>query len=159
MRGSWRTDAGSPRRSAPPTGREARDMCQFLSFVTRWKEGNGLQVYAAPSLRGHGEAVSTWGLQKHDVFKFAWETEGEDNLVLSHEQTPTPDAERVRLEVLRLWPQRSDLVMYLIGKLLDAGKLGGDLFLYGCVGLTALPEGLTVGGDLYLPEQLQCRMK
>ena len=155
-------------------------MCQFLSFVTRWKEGNGLQVYAAPSLRGHGEAVSTWGLQKHDVFKFAWETEGEDNLVLSHEQTPTPDAERVRLEVLRLWPQRSDLVMYLIGKLLDAGKLGGDLNLhgcvgltalpedltvggslnlYGCVGLTALPEGLTVGGDVCLPEQLQCRMK
>lgn len=33
-------------------------------------------------------------------------------------------------------------------------KVGGSLDLQDCTGITALPENLTVGGSLYLPEKL-----
>jgi hypothetical protein len=121
-------------------------MCEFLSFVATWEEGKGLQVYASDSLRGHSEAVSKYGLQERAVYKFAWEADGDDALVLSHGQGLTPDTERARLEVLRLWPNRSELVTYLLGRTLS---VGGSLDLRGCTGLTALPEGLSVGGYIY----------
>ena len=32
----------------------------------------------------------------------------------------------------------------------ESGKIGGSLYLGGCTGITALPDGLTVGGYLDL---------
>ena len=123
-------------------------MCQFLAFVSTWEDGQGVQVYSTPRLREHSEAVQLWNLPP-DVRRWAWERDGADNLILSHGQNMTPEREAERLEILRLWPTRDELVLYLLGKLVAADKVGGDLNLGGCP-IKVLPEGLNVGGNLYL---------
>ena len=126
-------------------------MCNYLAFDTVWAEGNGLQVYSNRGLSGHAEATQLWGLPE-GALRWAWEEDGEECLRLSHGQQVTPDTERTRHEILRLWPSRGALTKHLIDRLWKDGKLGrgGYLYLSGCAGLTALPEGLSVGGDLYL---------
>ena len=124
-------------------------MCEYLSFLTTWVDGEGLQAFAAPNLKGHSEAVQLWQLPD-DARRWTWEQNGEANLVLSHGQEMTPEREAERLEILRLWPTRNELSNYLIVQALAAGKVGRNLNLSGCTGLEALPDGLSVKGDLDL---------
>ena len=125
-------------------------MCEYLSFCSTWTEGEGVQVFSAASLKGHAETVQLWDLPD-DARRWSWERDGENSLVLSHGQEMTPERDSERAEILRLWPDRGALTMYLIGKLHSHDKLsGGSLDLNGCTGLTALPDGLSVGGYLYL---------
>lgn len=90
-------------------------MCEYLSFVTTWEEGRGLQVYSNRSLCGHAEATQLWGLPD-DALRWSWEADGEENLRLSHGHETTPETERARLEVLRLWPTRENLTNYLVSR-------------------------------------------
>ncbi len=124
-------------------------MCEYLSFVSVWDDGKGLQAYSNTSLSGHAEAPQLWGLPD-DALRWSWEADGEENLRLSHGHETTPETERARLEVLRLWPTRENLTNYLVAALWRGGKVGRHLYLGGCTGLTALPPGLHVGGSLDL---------
>ena len=126
-------------------------MCEYLSFCSEWKEGDGVQVYASRNLRGHSETTQLWNLSP-DARRWSWENDGENNLVLAHGQAITPDTERERIEILRQWPNRAELTTHLFGRLIANDKLdlGGGLSLDGCTGLTQLPDGLSVGGYLSL---------
>ena len=140
-------------------------MCQYLSFLSTRTDGEGVQVFSTGRFREHAETSQLWGLPD-DARRWAWEQDGAENLVLSHGQNLTPQREAERLEILRLWPTREELTLYLLGRLVAADKVGGGLYLSGCP-IKALPEGLKVGGGLYLsgcpediivPHRLQTRV-
>jgi hypothetical protein len=138
-------------------------MCEYLSFVVA--ENGDIHVGHGWSHSGVAKAAK---LPPGTYREAEWTAELEVRLQVGDDRVAW--YERAR----RRWQSREALEAYLRGRgvghscpnetgevvewdisdlprvALITDSVGGNLYPYGCSGLTSLPEGLSVGGNLYL---------
>ena len=95
-------------------------MCQYPSFVSTWRDGAGLQVYAAPDIASHSGAVAHHKLDEKDPSLTRWNVDlSSGAVVLSHDQAETGETARTLAEMQRLWPALDKLLVHLVRGLGD----------------------------------------
>ena len=126
-------------------------MCNVVSFHI---SNDGEALFAGDCCH-HERGVRLHGLKTDEAREGEW-TKDDDGASLVVRALPPEhrpkgqelyDGAWYKACILSRWPTRTRFVEHLLTRL--PGKVE-NLYLYGCTGLKALPEGLKVGRDLYL---------
>ena len=123
-------------------------MCNFLSFTILQSKKDGLQILAA-DLKQHSEIEQKFNLepQKDVWFEAEWTGNEQEKLEIRFpERWNKGKKDAVYQWVFNQFRDRDELIEYL---LTNTNFSDCDLDL-GWTGVTELPEGLSVGGSLYL---------
>ena len=126
-------------------------MCQYPSFVSTWRDGAGLQVYAAPDIASHSGAVAHHKLDEKDPSLTRWNVDlSSGAVVLSHDQAETGETARTLAEMQRLWPALDKLLVHLVRGLgdisaSDRGRAARDA---ACNGHLACLRAVLASGDI-----------
>ena len=126
-------------------------MCAFLSLVL----SEDAKTVHIGDLRSHSGTRNMLGLETDYGRELEW-TRDDDGESLSIRVPANHRRDEVwyRERILRRWPSRPDLIRWCLEQITKE-EWSWPLDLGGCTGLTALPDGLSVGGSLYLPENLR----
>jgi hypothetical protein len=126
-------------------------MCQYPSFVSTWKEGCGLQVFASPTLESHAGAIAHHKLDEAEPTLLRWNVELPGGaVVLSHDQGETGETARTLAEMQRLWPMRDKLLVHLVSGLgeISVESRGYAAMNAACNGHLACLRAMLASGDI-----------
>jgi hypothetical protein len=127
-------------------------MCDFLSFIIRRKEGQGLEILATKDLTSHSDIEREFKLtdEMENCFEAEWTGNAPKHLVIRFPDTINAGSqEKIRSWVLGQYKNRNALLSYLLSTM-DFSKQSDNLSLAGLESADGLTLPQSIGGGLDL---------